>query len=364
MATNRADSASHSQTTLFGVKLPSPILVAPVGVQGILHKDGELATASAAANVGVSFIMSTASTRSIDAVAKANGDGHRWYQLYWCVSFHLLIAHRPQREKDRPRSNEVTLSVLRRAKAAGFTALVVTVDTFALGWRPHDLDTAYLPFIAGVGVQVGTSDPVFMRRRGDGDGSGGLVPRPDERPEFMLDLDARRARLAEGDEQVRAAFELGTGWLREANSGTFRSWTDLAFLRENWEGPIVLKGIQAVEDAHAAMDFRVDGIVVSNHGTSLACYNLLYPVCELMAPFVLSRFGGQVDVRSMVLLARLALSRRSPRRRGCAALRSKASLRSCLTRASARGVTSSRPSQWVHRASSVSRRFTCGCLES
>ncbi len=61
------------------------MLVAPVGVQGILHKDGELATASAAASVGVPFVMSTASSRSIEAVAKANGDGHRWYQLYWYV---------------------------------------------------------------------------------------------------------------------------------------------------------------------------------------------------------------------------------------------------------------------------------------
>ena len=78
-----------SQTTLFGVQLPSPILVAPVGVQGILHKDAELATASAAASVGVPFVMSTASTRSIEAVAKANSDGHRWYQLYWYVP-HLL----------------------------------------------------------------------------------------------------------------------------------------------------------------------------------------------------------------------------------------------------------------------------------
>jgi len=84
LAPNR-DDCSTSQTTLFGVKLPSPIIIAPVGVQGILHKDGELATASAAASVGVPFTMSTASTRSIEAVAKANGDGHRWYQLYWCA---------------------------------------------------------------------------------------------------------------------------------------------------------------------------------------------------------------------------------------------------------------------------------------
>ena len=165
---------------------------------------------------------------------------------------------------NRPRTNEVTLSILRRAKAEGFTALVVTLDTFLLGWRPHDLDTAYLPFIAGVGVQVGTSDPVFMQRMGDG---GGLAPRPDERTPFPLDLDAFRARLEAGDEQARAAFTLGTAWLSEANSGTFRSWKDIAFLRENWDGPIVLKGIQAVQDAHAAMDARVDGIIVSNHGT-------------------------------------------------------------------------------------------------
>jgi lactate 2-monooxygenase len=160
---------------------------------------------------------------------------------------------------NRPRNNDVTLSVLRRAKAAGFTALVVTLDTFLLGWRPHDLDTSYLPFAAGIGVQVGTSDPVFMRRQR-------LPPRPDERPAFPLDLDAFRARLAAGDEQARQAFALGVAWLQEANSGLFRSWDDVAFLRANWDGPIVLKGIQTVDDAHAAMDAHVDGIVVSNHG--------------------------------------------------------------------------------------------------
>jgi isopentenyl diphosphate isomerase/L-lactate dehydrogenase-like FMN-dependent dehydrogenase len=79
-------------------------------------------------------------------------------------------------------------------------------------------------------------------------------------------MNAFRARLAAGDEQARQAFALGVGWLQEANSGLFRSWKDLAFLRANWDGPIVLKGIQTVGDAHAAMDARVDGIVVSNHG--------------------------------------------------------------------------------------------------
>jgi isopentenyl diphosphate isomerase/L-lactate dehydrogenase-like FMN-dependent dehydrogenase len=158
----------------------------------------------------------------------------------------------------------VTLSILRRAKASGFTALVVTLDTFLLGYRPHDLDTAYLPFAAGVGVQVGTSDPVFMQTHM---GASGAALLPDERPAFPLDLDAFRARLAAGSEEAQAAFKRGTGWLQEANSGVMRSWEDLKLLRDNWEGPIVLKGIQTVEDAHAAMDARMDGIVVSNHGT-------------------------------------------------------------------------------------------------
>jgi len=174
----------------------------------------------------------------------------------------------------------VTLSILRRAKESGFTALVVTLDTFLLGWRPHDLDTAYLPFMAGVGIQVGTSDPVFMQRM------DGAAARPDERPAFPLDLVAFRERLAAGDEQARDAFTLGVSWLREAHSGNFRSWTDLAFLRQNWDGPIVLKGVQSVQDAHAAMDAHVDGIVVSNHGTSLACGRggKTFNPCGLMAP--------------------------------------------------------------------------------
>ena len=74
---------ANMQTTLFGVEYPSPLLISPVGVQGIVHPDGELATAKAARNVGVPYIMSTAATRTIEAVAEANGEGHRWFQLYW-----------------------------------------------------------------------------------------------------------------------------------------------------------------------------------------------------------------------------------------------------------------------------------------
>jgi len=143
-ATNRSLA-----TTVLGTEMPAPVLLAPLGVQSIVHPDGELATARAAAELGVPMIMSTASSYSIEEVAAANGDGPRWYQLYW------------------PNDDDVCVSILERARANGFTHLVVTLDTWLLGWRPHDLDQSYLPFIRGTGVAVFFSDPAFRawRRR-------------------------------------------------------------------------------------------------------------------------------------------------------------------------------------------------------
>jgi len=229
------------ETTIFGVKYPSPIFIAPIGVQGIFSAEAELAAARASKNIGVPFIMSTASSRSIEDVAEANGDGHRWYQLYW------------------PASKEVLLSILSRAKANGFSALVVTLDTMLLGWRPHDLETSYIPFGHGVGVQVGTSDPVFMGRLG-------REPQKSPRPAFPYDAAAMDKAFVAGDKDVKDGVFLGMEWLKECNSGLFHSWEDLKFIRENWEGPLVLKGIQNVQDAEKALDYGVEGIIVSNHG--------------------------------------------------------------------------------------------------
>jgi lactate 2-monooxygenase len=111
-------------TKVFGQTYPFPIAVAPVGVQRIFNPDGELASAAAAAEQSVPYIMSTASSTSIEDVAKANGDGERWYQLYW-----------PQNDH-----NDITASILSRAKKSGFSALFVTLDTYILGWRPNDMD--------------------------------------------------------------------------------------------------------------------------------------------------------------------------------------------------------------------------------
>lgn len=158
----------------------------------------------------------------------------------------------------RPGTPEITLSLIKRIKAAKFTALVVTLDTMSVGWRPHDVDTAYLPFIHGLGIQVGTSDPVFMARYN-------LEPET-AHPAFPYLPQKLDELSAAGDETVKKYEKLGAGWLAEVVSGRYKTWEDLKFLRDNWDGPLILKGIQCVQDAELALHHGADGIVVSNHG--------------------------------------------------------------------------------------------------
>jgi len=235
---------------LFGTKYKSPLLVSPIGVQSILHSDAEEATARACHGVGVPMILSTAATRSIEEVAKANQDGDRWFQLYW----------------PKPQYEDVTASLLARAKASGYKVLVVTLDTFSLGWRPTDLDTSYLPFIWGQGCQIGFSDPVFNKMFDE-------MQKNDSRSvgEKMTELWSimRRPGTIYGAAKVLANAKTmvkSKAWIDVINSGTYREWAHLKILKELWDGPIVLKGIQTVEDARLAIDHGMDGIIVSNHG--------------------------------------------------------------------------------------------------
>src|SRR5439155_18589190 len=125
------------------------------GVQGIVHPDAELAVARAAASMGIPMILSTVSSYRLEEVAQVGGDAPRWFQLYW------------------PRDREVAASLIGRAKAAGFGALVVTLDTFILAWRPRDLSRAFLPFLQRLGLANYESDPAFL---------AGLAKPPDEDP--------------------------------------------------------------------------------------------------------------------------------------------------------------------------------------
>ncbi|QGV82910.1 lactate 2-monooxygenase [Streptomyces ficellus] len=200
---------------VLGRALPAPLALAPVGVLSIMHPDAEPAAARAAAAQGVPFVLSSASSTPMEEVAEVMGDAERWFQLYWA------------------RDREVTRSFLTRAKAAGFTALLVTLDTPLLAWRPRDLDQAYLPFLHGVGTANYFTDPAF------------------------------RAGLAKPvHEDPNAAVMHFVGMFADPA----KTWPDLAFLRENWDGPIVLKGILHPEDALQAAEAGMDGVVVSNHG--------------------------------------------------------------------------------------------------
>src|SRR3954469_5278545 len=200
---------------LLGTRMPAPVLLAPIGGQTLLHEDGELASARAAAAVGLPLITSTASATSLEEVAEANGDGARWYQLYW------------------PNDDELAGSMVRRAETAGYSAIVLTVDNYVPGWKPRDLQQAYLPFLEGVGIAQYLSDPVF---------SAGLEKSPEE--------------------DIGAAVGHFLGIF--ANPGL--TWERLDWLRGATTLPIVLKGILHPDDAREARERGVDGIIVSNHG--------------------------------------------------------------------------------------------------
>src|SRR3954452_25217157 len=228
---------------LFGRRLPVPILLAPVGVLEMAHRDADLAVARAAASEGVGMVLSNQASRPMEAVCAALGDTPRWFQLYWSTS------------------DELVASFVSRAAAAGASAIVVTLDTTLLGWRSRDLDLAYLPFLRGKGIAQYTSDKVFRRLLKDPAAPGQEPPQP------KPTLRALRTLI----ELTRAYPD---GFLKTLRSGHARAavqtferiysrpsltWKDLPFLRERTRLPIPLKGILHPDDAARAVDEGMDG---------------------------------------------------------------------------------------------------------
>jgi lactate 2-monooxygenase len=142
-------SARTLAVELFGRMLPAPILLAPIGVLELVHRDADLAVALAAAAAGLPFIFSNQASVSMEECAQAMGPAPRWFQLYWS------------------KNDALVESFVRRAEACGCDAIVVTLDTTMLGWRGRDLDLAYLPFLRGKGIAQYTSDPVFRAMLAD-----------------------------------------------------------------------------------------------------------------------------------------------------------------------------------------------------
>ncbi|GAB2553631.1 alpha-hydroxy-acid oxidizing protein [Kribbella endophytica] len=207
----RGSNERDLSCTILGTKMPAPVLVAPIGVQTLAHPEGELATARAASALGLTYTHSTQASHAFEQIEADS----KWYQLYW------------------PTDRDVCLSFLNRAKASGYGVLVVTLDTGTIGWRPADLDRGFLPFLKGEGLANYFSDPAFQ------------------------------AKLAKPvAEDPTAAVMHWAQMFPNVGLG----WDELSFLRDNWDGPIVLKGITSVDDAKLAAEHGVDGVVVSNHG--------------------------------------------------------------------------------------------------
>ena len=201
---------------LFGLNLPTPLFMAPIGVIGLCAQDGhgDLATARAAARTGVPMVASTLTADPMEDVAAEFGDTPGFFQLY------------------TPTDRELAASLVDRAEAAGFKGIVVTLDSWITGWRPRDLSTSNLPQLRGHCLTNYTSAPVFR---------AGLQRPPEEDPQGAV-----------------------LRWVQVF--GNPLTWDDLGWLRSLTELPLLVKGICHPDDARRAKDGGVDGIYCSNHG--------------------------------------------------------------------------------------------------
>ena len=229
---------------VLGMRCPAPFMLAPVGVLSIAHEEAEVGVGRAAASAGVPFIVSSAATNSLEEVAETNAP--RWFQLYW--------------GNDR----EICASFVKRAEDSGYGAIVLTLDTLTLGWRPRDLRASYLPFLKGEGCGQYFNDPVFLGR---------LEQAPSEDP-----LTAAAMMLA-----------------NFPNVGL--TWNDVDWLRAQTSLPLLVKGVLTAADAELALEHGVDGIIVSNHGGrqvdgAVAALDALVEVRDALPEAVVLMDGG------------------------------------------------------------------------
>ncbi|KAF9693715.1 hypothetical protein EKO04_008554 [Ascochyta lentis] len=228
--TNKRDTVS----SIFGHRVNAPIGFAPVGINKIYHPAGELPVARAAGGLGLPYALSTAGSQPIEAVGAANdegaaaskdgsGSGVRFFQLYM------------------PHDDELTRSLLARAVDSGFSACILTLDTWQLGWRHDDVATSNYAFYHGIGADLGLSDPVFQQRLKE-----------------------------KGIDPQKQPNEAGALWIDNVWHGRAHTWDKAVWAMKLWKElsggkPFCLKGIQSVEDARKCVELGFDGIVVSNH---------------------------------------------------------------------------------------------------
>lgn len=218
--TNKRDT----RTSIWGHSVSAPIGFSPIGINRVYHSEGEEAVAKVAGELELPYCLSTAGTASIESVGQANGEGGcRFFQLYM------------------PHDDELTVSLLKRAHQAGFTACILTVDTWQLAWRHNDEYTSNYAFYHGHGTEMAVTDPVFMKRL-----------------------------EAEGIDPVKDPKRTGEKWIDNVWHGRAWSWEKMPWLIKTWKEisggkPFAIKGIQSVADAKKCIEVGCDGIVVSNH---------------------------------------------------------------------------------------------------
>jgi lactate 2-monooxygenase len=243
-------SSRDLSVDLFGRSYPTPVIAAPIGVLELAHPDADLGIARAAAALGIPYVASNQASIALEETFAATPGAPHWFQLYWSSS------------------DDLVESLITRAEKAGAEAIVITLDTHMLGWRPRDLDVAYLPFAHGLGIAQYTSDPVFRR----------LVTEriaaavPNETPRIngavlrtLLDMTRHYPGSFWSNlrsKEPRTAVEV----FLEVFSRSSLRWGDLDFVRKRTTLPILLKGIQHPDDAELAIKHGADGIIVSNHG--------------------------------------------------------------------------------------------------
>jgi lactate 2-monooxygenase len=285
---------------LLGRRLPAPVLLAPIGVLELAHRDADLAVARAAASLGVPMIFSNQASVPMEACAAVMGQEPRWFQLYWS------------------RSDALVESFLRRAEACGCEAVVLTLDTTMLGWRPRDLDLAYLPFLRGMGIAQYTSDPVFRSELSEPLAEAAKVPRPATSFGTLAALLSMIRRYPGGflsklrsGEPRRAVQRFIATYSRPS-----LEWSDVARLKRMTRLKVLLKGVLHVDDARRALDCGMDGLVVSNHGGrqvdgAVATMDALPGVVEAVAsrvPVLLdSGIRGGADVFKAIALGATAV---------------------------------------------------------
>jgi lactate 2-monooxygenase len=281
------------RTDLLGTCTRAPLLLAPIGAAGLVRGDSDVLIARGAAVAGTPYVFSNQGCNSMEQTAQAMGETPFWYQLYWSTDEDLVD------------------SMIRRAEAAGASALVVTVDTTILGWRPQDLNLGSLPFARGEGLAQYISDPRFTAIAAE---RASEPPPSGTKDEITLGaiatlLSMSRRYPGRLVDNLRSAMpRAAVQTFLDIYSNPALSWDHLATMKQRTRLPVLIKGILHPDDARRAFELGMDGIIVSNHGgrqvdNAVASLDALVAVRDAVGPDPVVLFDSGIRSGADVFVA-------------------------------------------------------------